>query len=316
MARTFLYYAVIILYSFSTVAQVKQRASQRNTVTTITPVTTVTTISPVSHVITRMTLNKDSIPISRHSYYVIDQARFKKYMSANVNINKDSVLLEKAKPEDWTEFENQYAILLKLIKRKPNDLINNYVDTTVDFKSLKFLSPERFPNTAKICMKQLTVNLKLVTNILSRPIYSKQDVEELNLVMANIDKLSENYINTYGHLFAMFAPNVQFKVTDASGSVINNAKCYLLSKKTCRDIACRTCNPGGDACDIQTVASLTKIVNEKDIMFDCANPADLRVSYGHYHLFVVCQDKLCHYELRDFDENSLTASNLIKIVLR
>jgi hypothetical protein len=151
--------------------------------------------------------------------------------------------------------------------------------------------------------------------MISKPLPEKTDVQLLGAVMNNIEVLVNKYIATKGAVFSIrsvLLPNVSIKIFDSTGIELTNAKCYFISFKTCRDIACRACVPGLDPCDNNNINSIT---SKPDGIFDCTNPAKIKVDYGHYHFFVISNNRIRHYEQLHIDENSGSAEgeNQIKI---
>lgn len=250
---------------------------------------------------------KDTIPLGRNKYYKVDDASNLTYM--NSSINKDSVKLEKASKTDWEEFAKAYAGLQSILQLNRFDNVVNYIDTSKDFIEMKLLKQDFFPNAAKVCLRQLTFNVQLLNQLLARPLPENTDVQLLSSVMNNIDILVNKYVATKGVTMTIrnvLLPNVNIKVFDNNGAELTNAKCYFISFKTCRDIACRSCIPGLDPCADNNINA---IINKPDVIFDCTNPVKIKIDYGHYHFFVINNNKIRHYEQMHIDENRLSSED-------
>jgi len=260
--------------------------------------------------------NKDSIPLGRYKYYKIDQSSNSRYL--NSSISKDSVRQEKAGKADWDDFAKAYATLQKSFVANQYNNVENYIDTGKDFIELKLLTADFFPNTAKVCLRQLSFNIQLLNQLLAKPLTEKTDVQLLSAVTNNIDVLINKYVATKGTVLStkiLLLPKVSIKVFDHTGTELTNAKCYFISFRTCRDIACRSCVPGLDPCDESNISAIT---SKPDGVFDCTNPVKINVDYGHYHFFVISNKKIRYYEQLHIDENSVSSgdNNQIKINLQ
>ncbi len=280
----------------------------------------VTAISTIrdhrTDMIASSTLNRDTIPISRYKYYKIDDSRYKIYL--NSVVNKDSVKLLKATAQDWTEYATAYENLKRSFAKNAYNNVQNYIDTTIDFNELKLLNQKFLPHTAKVCLRQLTYNISLLNQLLAKPLNEKADLQLLTSVMNNINTLVATYIAPIGTTFAireLFLPNLRIKVFGKDRVELNNAQCYFISNKTCRDIACMTCLPAMDPCD---AGNINAIIGKADISYDCANPVAIKVNFGHYHIFVISRSKIVFSEMRNIDENSIASAenNEIKIFLQ
>jgi hypothetical protein len=261
-------------------------------------------------------LLRDTIPIGRYKYFQIDDARYKIYM--NSAINKDSVKLLKASTADWADFAKAYETLKKSLKNNQYDNVQNYLDTANDFTELTLLNQTRLPHTAKVCLRQLIFNISLVNQLLAKPLNGKEDLELLSSVMKNIDVLVASYIAPIGTTYILkelVLPKVRLRIYDKEGAELNNVKCYFISNRTCRDIACMTCLPAMDPCDGSNINAIT---GKADISYDCANPTAIKINFGHYHIFVISRNKIIYTELRNFDGNSIASAenNEIKIILQ
>jgi hypothetical protein len=259
---------------------------------------------------------QDTVPLSRNKYFQIDDARYKIYM--NSVINKDSVKLLKASATDWADFANAYEALKKSLKNNQYDNVKNYLDTANDFKELTLLNQRRLPHTAKVCLRQLIFNISLVNQLLAKPLNGKEDLGLLSSVMKNIDVLVASYIAPIGTTYVLkelVLPNVRLRIFNKDGAELNNVKCYFISNRTCRDIACMTCLPAMDPCD---GSNINAIIGKADISYDCANPAAIKINFGHYHIFVISRNKIIYTELRNIDGNSIASAdnNEIKIIFQ
>ncbi|MEO6719350.1 MAG: hypothetical protein ABIN67_03250 [Ferruginibacter sp.] len=258
--------------------------------------------------------NRDTIPLGKYKYFRADGASKIKYIIDG--ISEDSVRMIKANKVDWAEFNKTYDELKRTFSIDRFKNVESYIDTPTDLVELTLLNQNYFYNTTKVGLQQLTFNLRLLNQMLTTPIREKTEVEALNMVIKNIDLLVTRYIATKGLVFYMIKttlPNLKFKVFDKAGAPVTNAKCYIVSYKTCRDIACRTCVPALEPCELTTVSS---IVNKADFVFDCNNPVNIKVNYGNYHVFVISNNKIRHYEPLHFVETSVSGfgTNEIKVI--
>ncbi len=252
-------------------------------------------------------VNRDTIPIGRYKYFRVDSAKYRIYL--NSAINKDSVKLAKASTGDWAEFTMAYDSLRLTLIINPNNNVQNYIDSANDFRELTLLNETRLPHTAKVCLRQLTFNIRLLNQLLRKQI-DKEDLVLLNNIMGNIQTLVSAYIAPIGYTF-MLADiglfNVRLRVFDRDRTTeLTNAQCYFLSNHSCRDIACMTCLPGMDPCD---AGNINAIVGQSDIRYDCANPTGIRIGFGHYHVFVITNGRIVYADLKHFDENSITTAD-------
>jgi hypothetical protein len=261
---------------------------------------------------------RDTIPLGRYKYFRIDDARYKIYM--NSAINKDSVKLLIANDSDWLGYDKAHSDLKKVLAIDPYKNVSNYIDTITDFKEFALLNKKFLPYTAKVCIRQLTFNIKLLTSILNKPLSSQADISIMNAVIANLDVLVKNYIAPVGNVtflakyITLFVPNVRIRVFDKDKTELNNVQCYFITRKTCRDVSCATCLPSLDPCD---AANIKAIINNPDKLFDCANPNSVNINFGYYHLFIIGKNKILYHEIREFDNNINfnEDSNEIKIFL-
>lgn len=259
--------------------------------------------------------NRDTIPISRYKYFRVDDDKYKRYL--NTFINKDSVKLLKASVTDWSDFDKAFENLKKSLRKNVYNNVENYVDTVTDFKELKLLNPKFLPNTAKVCLRQLIFNIGLVNQLLAKQL-DKEDLTLLAAILKNIDKLVSDYIAPVGSIMMIHElglTNVRLRVYGKDRTELNNARCYFVSNHTCRDIACMTCLPSMDPCDGKNINA---IVSNSEISYDCANPGGIKIGFGHYHIFVMSNNKIIYSELRHIDENSIpaAANNEINIFLQ
>ena len=268
--------------------------------------------SPTSK--TSINFNSDTIPLGKHKYFRADGVSKIKYITNS--INEDSVRMIKAGKVDWAGFDKAYNDLKKTLATDRFKNVESYIDTSTDLVELLLLNQSYFYNTTKVSLNQLTFSLQLLNQLLAKPIQEKTEVAALNMVLKNIDQLVTRYIATKGLVFYMLKanlPNIKIKVFDKAGLPVTNAKCYILSYKTCRDIACRTCVPALEPCDITNVNA---IVNNADFIFDCSNPINIRFGYGNYHLFVIYGNKIRHYEPLRLIETAVSGygTNEIKVI--
>ena len=259
--------------------------------------------------------NKDTISLGKYKYYRADAASKMRYIMEG--INEDSMRIIKASKFDWIEFDNAYSDLKKTFSNDGSKNVESYIDTTVDLLELGMLNQNYFYNTSKVALKQLTANIRILNQLLTTPIHEKNGVQVLNMLMQNIDVLVTKFIATKGSVYFILKtvlPDIKLTVVDKTGAPVRDVQCYFISYKTCRDIACRTCLPALESCDINTITAIT---NKADLIVDSNNPVSLRVSYGHYHLFVIGNNKIRHYAQLNIDENSTSTArtNEIKIVV-
>jgi hypothetical protein len=299
MHRLFL---IMLLIMFSSIISFSQSSGRKDK-----------TVKSLANPKSTINFNRDTIPLGKYKYFRADGASKIKYITDG--INEDSVRMIKANKVDWAEFDRAYDDLKKTFSADKFKNIESYIDTAIDLVELTLLNQSYFYNTSKISLQQLTFNLRVLNQLLAKPIQEKTEVEALNMVVKNIDQLVSRYIATKGLVFYMVRsalPNIKFKVVDKTGAAVTNAKCYVVSYRVCRDIACRACVPALEPCDISTVNS---IIAKADFVFDCGNPVNIRVNYGNYHLFVISNNKITHYEPLHFIETSVSGygTNEIKI---
>jgi hypothetical protein len=253
---------------------------------------------------------RDTIPLSRNKYFKVDALSKIQYISDG--ISQDSVRMTKASRADWAEFDLAYNNFRKLFTLNPIKAEGSYIDTSSDLVELNILNPSFLYNTSKISLKQLSFNLQLLTQLLSKNIKDQKDLDLLNSVLKNTEELVNKYIATKGtvaYVLNTVLPSIKINVVDKTGAPITNAKCYFMSYRTCREIACRSCVPQLQPCDANTINT---IISRADLVFDCANPVSVKVNYGRYHLFVIGDNLLRHYEELNIDERTASA-NEIKI---
>jgi len=258
---------------------------------------------------------KDTIALGKYKYYKVDGESKMKYIMEG--INEDSMRMIKSSKSDWAEFEAAYNEYKKILSNDPLKNVESYIDTTVDLVELGILNQSYFYNTSKVALKQLTANIQVLNQFLAKPLREKNDVQVLSMLMQNIDQLITKYIATKGSVYYMVKtvlPIIRITLVDKAGAPVSDVKCYFISYKTCREIACRACVPAPESCDINTIEAIT---SRTELIVDSNNPANLRVGYGHYHLFVIGNNKIRHYTQLIIDENSTSTvrTNEIKIVI-
>ncbi len=241
----------------------------------------------------------DSIPLNARKFYRVDSARYKKYLQESA---RDSVSLVRPNPKDWSDFREIRASINQTLKRDSLGNVYNYIDTANDFAELSILTEEFAPNTARVCLRQLIFTLRQIDVLIKKPLAENSDVVLLSSAMRNMDTLLNRYILTFGDQGTINpqSAELQFKVTDKDGKTITNAICYLLTPKTCRDIACKSCTITPDCVSDK----LRDIVAKNDKAFDCANDATIPVFFGRYHVFVVAGNKVVSYEMKQVDDHT------------
>ena len=270
--------------------------------------TTVNLQSPVNS-------TKDTVALGKYKYYKVDGESKMRYIMEG--INEDSLRMIKAGKADWAEFETAYNDFKKVLSNDPLKNVESYIDTTVDLVELGILNQSYFYNTSKVALKQLTANIQFLNQFLAKPIREKNDLLVLSMLLQNIELLVTKYIATKGNVYYVLKtilPIIKITLVDKAGAPVNDVKCYFISYKTCREIACRACVPVLEPCDINTINAIT---TRAEFIVDSNSPANLRVSYGRYHLFVIGNNKIRHYTQLNIDENSTSTvrTNEIKIVV-
>jgi hypothetical protein len=254
----------------------------------------------------KVMIKADTIPLNKRFVYRLDNAKFKRYQAL---ARKDSTKLQLADTTDWKDFSKIHSKLKATIEKDEHQNVQNYIDTAAELSELQLVNPEFAKFTAKVCLRQLIFNLKLLDQLLNRQLDEEADVELLSMIMQNIDTLITKYILTFGNrelAKSIISPTVIFKVFDSSGVEITNAKCYLITPKTCRDIVCKSCMPAKLPCEESLIG---QIVSKNDKVYDCANPVPVPVYYGRYHIYVVNGNKVLFYEMRQIDQTTIDPSN-------
>ena len=241
----------------------------------------------------------DSIPLNARRFYRIDSMRYKKYLQES---GRDSVSLVRPNPKDWSDFREIRASIARSIKKDSLGNVYNYIDTANDFAELSILNEEFAPNTARVCLRQLIFTLRQIDVLIKKPLTENSDVVLLSSAMRNMDTLLNRYILTFGDQGTINpqAAQLQFKIMDKNGNAITNAICYLLTPKTCRDIACKSCTIAPDCAGDK----LRDIIAKNDKAFDCANDVTVPVFFGRYHVFVVSGNKVLSYEMKQVDDHT------------
>jgi hypothetical protein len=242
----------------------------------------------------------DSIPLNARRFYRVDSIRYKKYLQET---GRDSVLLIKANSKDWNDFREIRASITQTLKNDSLGNVSSYIDTANDFAELSLLQEEFVPNTARVCLRQLIFTLRQINLLIKKPLTENSDVVLLSAAMKNMDTLLDRYILTFGEPGTVNpqSADLRFNVTDKNGKAVTNAICYLLTPKTCRDIACKTCTVSPDCASDK----LRDIIAKNDKAFDCANDVSVPVFFGRYHVFVVSGNKLLSYEMKQVDEHTV-----------
>jgi hypothetical protein len=238
---------------------------------------------------------------------------------SRISLGNDSVKVAKASAADVNSFFSAYQNAKTLYQSHPI-LLDRYFSYKEIFEfsiadekgETMGYSPEPYRqqliHAPKITVQQMTINFQQISNIIFKRSIDSLDVRNLELLALSNKRSLRLAIGT---LFPPGAYSIRgveliLKVIDSNGREIPDAKCYFLSRRTCREVICANCENllEQTLCDI----TASKIMKQH-LMFDMLNPAPITLLPGEYNLFVVVGNRVVHYEFRSI--NSSTSNTLL-----
>lgn len=221
----------------------------------------------------------------------------------------DSIKLPKATEEDWAAYVTALDNLQQAVARDRYKNAENYFTIEVDLPRLKTINRQYLDRTAQLILRQLTNNIKFLTQLLEKKLEDSADLNLLTGIISNINELMVDYRRSVGLGFPQYilsSISINLSVIGKGNETLTNAQCYFVSKRTCRSINCKICEAGTDPCYGGNVNS---IINQADISYDCSNQREIKVGMGFYHIFVVSNNRIIFYTAKTFGASDIRAGN-------
>jgi hypothetical protein len=232
----------------------------------------------------------------------------------------DSIKLPRASEEDWEAYAAAFDGLEKAITWDQYQNVENYINVEEDLGKLQMVQKQYLDRTAKVILRQLTSNINLLSQLLGKKLENSTELKLLNSIINNIHELISDYVSSVKlGLYNAIVMSIPIKVLviGKNHAALNNVQCYFISRRTCRSIGCKVCEPGTDPC---LGGDINAIINEADVSYDCLNPHDTKVNLGFYHVFVVSDNKIIFYTAKAFTASDAEAaregSNEIKLFVQ